>query len=108
MTHFQQAYTAYPSPAVVVNTPTPMTYQPYSQHPSMQPAYYPSMQPQIIQQPYYHQPGGYIQNHSSTLSQLYVWVRARIVALKAAADLTIAVEEALTMTIAVGAVDGHG
>ncbi|CAO3621425.1 unnamed protein product [Mucor fragilis] len=74
MTHFQQAYTAYPSPAVVVNTPTPMTYQPYSQHPSMQPAYYPSVQPQIIQQPYYHQPGGYIQNHSSTLSQLCMWL----------------------------------
>ncbi|CAO0801107.1 unnamed protein product [Mucor circinelloides] len=35
MTHFQQAYTAYPSPAVVVNTPTPMSYQPYSQHPSI-------------------------------------------------------------------------
>ncbi|KAL9547509.1 hypothetical protein PS6_007103 [Mucor atramentarius] len=75
MTHFQQAYTAYPSPAMVVNTPTSMSYQPYSQHPSMQPAYYPSVQPQIVQQPYYHQPGGgYIHNHSSTLSQLCMWL----------------------------------
>ncbi|GAA5799002.1 hypothetical protein HPULCUR_004411 [Helicostylum pulchrum] len=47
MSHFQQVYTAQPSPAVMMNSPQPYGYN-YPQHPSMQ-SYYPSPHP--MQQP---------------------------------------------------------
>ena len=79
MANFQQVYTTYPSPAMVINTPTQMGYSPYPQHPNMQPSYYPSVQPQIIQQPgypsyYYQQERSYFHNNSSTLSQICMWI----------------------------------
>ncbi|CEP15293.1 hypothetical protein [Parasitella parasitica] len=74
MAHFQQAYTAYPSPTVVLATPTPVAYSPYTQYPSMQPSYYLTAQPQTMPLPYYHQPGGYIQNNTSCLTQMCLWM----------------------------------